>query len=296
MSEKQITYFQPSDGKELLRDLGQLTKSSILLAGGTDVLPMVRVRQPEVDAYLSLSHMEELKQIERVGDFMKIGAMATHTQLSEHPDIRKFFKALSMACERVGSRQIRNKGTIGGSLVNATPAGDMMPCAFLFHGEMEMMDFQGKLRRVPAEEFLTPEGKPNIGEREILKALWLPVTPERKSCFVKLGTRSEVTISQISICLSWEMYGSECRSLEGYLGAVEKRPLPIQSLSLLEGICPVPEEKTAQLSETLEELIRGIREVSTRESKLRITESEKVYKERAVKGVVYDAVKLFVEG
>lgn len=295
MSEKQIIYFQPSDGKELLRDLGQITKSSIILAGGTDVLPMVRVLQPEVDAYLSLSHMEELKQIERVGNFLKIGAMATHTRLSEHPDIRKYFKALSMACERVGSRQIRNKGTIGGSLVNATPAGDMMPCAFLFHGEMEIMDFQGKTRRVPAEEFLTPEGKSDIGEREILKALWLPVRPERKSCFVKLGTRREVTISQISICLSWELYGGECRSLEGYLGAVEKRPLPIQSLSLLEGRCPIPEEKTAQLSEILEELIRGIRQSSKRESRLRITESEKVYKERAVKGVVYDAVKLFGE-
>lgn len=295
MSNEGIMYAQPANRQELIRDLGRLIEPSVVVAGGTDLLPMIRVKQPEIASYLSLSHMEELKQIERVEDFFKIGSMVTHTQLAESPEIQKYFKALSMACEKVGSLQIRNRGTIGGSLVNATPAGDMMPCVFLFHGELEILNAEGQVRRMTAEDFLSPRGRSAVGCGEILTAIWLPVKPERQSCFAKLGTRKEVTISQISLCLTWEMKGQECCSLEGYLGSVDARPIRLTNLSGLEGVCPVADEKAAVLSGELEEMLRKIRLASTRESKLRITESEKCYKERAVKSVVYDAVS-FIRG
>lgn len=290
MSGEQIMYFQPGNREELIRDLGRMTEPSVVVAGGTDLLPVIRVKQPQIASYLSLSHMEELKKIERVDQYMKIGSMVTHTELAENEEIRKYFTALSMACEKVGSLQIRNRGTIGGSLVNATPAGDMMPCAFLYHGEMEILNAEGKVRRESAEDFLSQKGRSDIGCGEILTAVWLPVKPERRSCFAKLGTRKEVTISQISLCLSWEMRGEQCCSLEGYMGSVDARPIVLTNLSCLEGECPVGDDKADCLSEELAGIIRGIRLASTRESKLRITEGEKLYKERAVKSVVYDAV------
>ena len=136
-------YLQPKSFEELESSLLRLTDKSVILAGGTDLLPKIRSGKKEPDIYLSLCRLEKLGNIERQGDWLKIGAMATHEQAADNPLIREYFTGLAMACSRVGSRQIRNKGTLGGSLANASPAGDIMPCVFLYGGKIEIVGKEG---------------------------------------------------------------------------------------------------------------------------------------------------------
>ena len=110
MSE--VRYLQPERLSEVPALLDMLTERSVILAGGTDLLTSIRDKRPEIDTYLSLYRLPELRVVEETGGWLKIGAMVTHTMAAEHPAIREKFSALSRAGARVGSKQIRNKGTV----------------------------------------------------------------------------------------------------------------------------------------------------------------------------------------
>ena len=190
-----------------------------------------------------------------------------------------------MACSQVGSQQIRNKGTLGGSLANASPAGDIIPCIFLYGGKIEILGEHG-IRSVDAESFLLENGCTLLGRNELITSILLPLEEERKSCFVKLGSRREVTIAQISLCISWKEEDNEKKDMKGFIGAVDIRPVEFEKAYLLG---ENSEESREEAAAWLADKIRGIRSNRTRESKLKITEAEKLYKERAVKGIVFDA-------
>lgn len=300
-------YFQPKTLGELQTVLPEMTKYSAVLAGGTDLMPRLRQSQEAPDIYLSLCGIEELKQITLEQGHLRIGAMVTHNIAAHDPLIEQYFYGLKMACERVGSQQIRNKGTLCGSIANASPAGDIMPCAFLYGGVLEIMGYGGT-RSIKAEDFQRENGKAGLEAGEVITALLLPVREGLKSCFVKLGSRKEVTIAQISMCAAWnepvigtgenacgEMEACEGRKAYGDLrvcvGAVDLRPVefaPEELAAAAEGEQGAAKRAAAQLSA----LIRDIRMHRQRESKLKLTEAEKLYKERASGGVIDEMVKV----
>ena len=283
-------YCQPRTEAELLEVLGRMTEHSQILAGGTDLLIELRNKRPQVDILLSLWGLTDWIQIRQEGDWLVIGAMAVHEDIARNPLVKQYARALAMSCASVGSRQVRNKGTIGGSLGNASPAGDIMPCLFLLHGKVELLDAQGVSRLVPAEEFLDAGGKTILTPGVVIRSIWLPIQPERDSCFVKLGNRREVTIAQISLCFAWTRKKDRHEALEAVIGAVDRRPLWVPEAAELLAPLPVPDAAKDQLSRLLAERIQTIRLNRSRPPKLKITEAERLYKERAVRGVVYDAV------
>lgn len=290
MAGEHINYLQPKTMKELQEALSGLSEKSVILAGGTDIMVHIRDKKPHIDTYLSLCKLNEMQGISEQDGWIRIGAMTTHAEAASDDKIKRYFHALSSACDHVGSQQIRNKGTIGGNLMNANPAGDVLPCIMLFGGEIEMFSAEGIHERISIDKFLTEEGKPSLGRHEILMAIWLPIDDNKKSCFVKLGSRAEVAIAQISLCLSWKKKNGRYDSMEAYMGAVDTRPLKIEEVQSVLGNNPLETENMDAFSEILSEKIKAVRTNRKRESKLKILECEKLYKERAVKGVVYDAV------
>lgn len=280
-----MNYIQPSCMEELRRALSVLPERTAVLAGGTDLMPRLRAKRPELDAILSLWTIPELRSIEEREGWMRIGAMVTHAQAAGDEAVGRHFRALQMACSHVGSQQIRNKGTLGGSLANASPAGDIMPCLFLYGGQVELLGPEGG-RRLPAEEYLGADGRTALGVNEILTALWLPVVPELRSCFVKLGSRAEVTIAQISICTAWYERPEGPEIFSAWVGAIDRRPVPF----------PAPEhlaraDTAKQAADALAGEISRIKQIRSRPSKLKLTQAEQCYKERAAKGVVYDVLE-----
>lgn len=295
MEGTHINYLQPKTMQELQEGLSSLSEESVILAGGTDLMPHIRSCRPHIDTFLSLCKLKEMQGIIEQDGWIRIGAMVTHAEISLDTRIKKYFNALLSACAQVGSQQIRNKGTIGGNLVNANPAGDILPCLMLFNCEMETFSAVGVSKRIGVNSFLTELGKPSLGRHEVLTAIWLPIDCDKKSCFVKLGSRREVTIAQISLCLSWEKSGNRYDSIEAYMGAVDVRPLKIEEAQEVLGNNPLRTESMDALSEMLSEKIRAIRMRRKHESKLKVMDCEKLYKERAVKGVVYDAIAYMKE-
>lgn len=285
-----VKYYQPSSFEELYEVLPVLTEKSVILAGGTDLLITVRNKHPEIDCWLSLWSLDELKKIEKEENFLKIGAMVTHNQVAEHPLIKKYFQALSMACSRVGSQQVRNKGTLAGSIANASPAGDIMPCMYLFDGEIELLSSIGK-RRIKAKEYLNDEIRRKKENKEVIIALYLPIDKEKKSCFVKLGSRQEVTIAQISMCVAWKESGKGREKIASYIGAIDKTPVEFGGCSWLSGEEEI-EKSGEEASKILREQIKNVRLNRKRESKMKFTQEEKLYKERAAKGVIFDVLEL----
>ena len=127
MDKKENVFFQPDTLEEVRDILADMTEKSVILAGGTDLMIYIRDKKPDIDRYLSLCRLSELKKIKVDQDELKIGAMVTHNQAAEDLLIRKYFTALSVACGKVGSCQVRNKGTLGGNIMNASPAADTVP-------------------------------------------------------------------------------------------------------------------------------------------------------------------------
>lgn len=287
-------YIQPDTLKELVTGLAKMTSDSVILAGGTDLIIKLRSRHMNPDCMLSLCRVPELKSISESGGYLRIGAMETHDNIANNTLVRKECKALAMACSHVGSQQVRNKGTIGGSLGNASVAGDMLPVLVLFHGLVEILDSAGKTRKVDAQEFTLGIGRTILQPQEVIMAVWLPLHSHRESCFIKLGGRREVTIAEISLAFSWERSGQHFHKIEGVLGAVDTKPIYLQEVDEILEDRKVGKYEMDLLADSLSKRIRAIRENRKRQPRLRIQECEKVYKERAVKGIVYDALEIMM--
>lgn len=287
-----MNFLQPGNLSELVESLGQMTENSRVLAGGTDLLVNLRSKPANYDVILSLCKVSELTGISREGDKVRIGAMETHGNIASAPLINEFFPALSQACDHVGSKQIRNKGTIGGSLGNASVAGDMLPVLVLFEGEIELLCREGTTRLVPALEFQKGPSRTELTVGEVISAIWLPIQEGRRSCFLKMGGRREVTIAELSLSMSWYGEPGAFRQVRGVLGAVDVRPVVLdEAPGLLEG-CEIGEEQADALAQSLSERIRQIRLNRKRRPRLRIREGETLFKERAVKGLVYDVLEM----
>lgn len=280
MSE--TAYYQPGSMDELRALLPSLPDNTAILAGGTDLMIIIRNKHPQYDAILSLWRLDELRQITLQDGYLKIGAMVTHQAAVDSPDVAKYYRALHQACDHVGSQQVRNKGTLAGSLMNASPAGDILPCVLLFDGKLELLGREG-VRVISADELYGENGKPHLSPCEVLTGIWLPVREDLHSAFLKLGSRTEVTIAQISLCSRWTEEAGKLCIEKAYAGAIDRRPWPFPDPQLL-GRSDTAEEAAQVLSGR----IREIRLNRKRPPKLKITEAERLYKERAAKGVAYD--------
>ena len=104
-----MNFFQPTNREELASALASLSGGSIV-AGCTDFLAQRNGKVWHADAILSLTEMQELKQIELTGDSLAVGAVCVHSQVAQSPVVRQYFPALAMACSQVGCAQIRNRG------------------------------------------------------------------------------------------------------------------------------------------------------------------------------------------
>ena len=116
-----MNFFQPTNREELASALASLSGGSIV-AGCTDFLAQRNGKVWHADTILSLTEMQELKQIELAGDSLAVGAVCVHSQVAQSPLVRQYFPALAMACSQVGCAQIRNRGTLGGSIGTSSPA------------------------------------------------------------------------------------------------------------------------------------------------------------------------------
>ena len=225
-------YFAPWKIKEALEILSRYGKEIKIIAGGTDLLVQYYDRLYEVNGWLDLRYIKELKEVKIYEDKMAIGAMVTHTQLEKSEDIKKYFPVLSLAAADIGSPQIKNRGTIGGNIVNASPAGDLLPPLMAYEAQFRLLSNRGEVV-VPAEEFFIGPKETILKPDQLLTQIILPLPHERTyGSWIKIGKRKAVVIATITLALVVKMAedNKTIKEVRTCLGSVAPTPIEIKEI------------------------------------------------------------------
>ena len=174
-----------------LRDEGPL----VPLAGGTDLYVGFHFDTIPGRRFLDLQGLRELDGVRRHGETLVIGALATYTDLIRSPLVRRRLPILAEASRWIGSPQIQNRGTLGGNIANASPAGDTLPVLAAAEATVVLRRVDGE-RRVPVSSFYTGYRQTVMHPDELIVAVEVPRV-EGRQWFRKVGTRAAQAISKV---------------------------------------------------------------------------------------------------
>lgn len=187
----------PKDFSEALSLLQK--KEYTPFAGGTDLMVLFEAGVLPVGKYLNLRGLEDLGKIEVEKDTILLGALTTYTKIRENRILQEEFPMLRQAALETGSIAIQNRGTLGGNIVNASPAADSLPALLVYEAEIELVSAQG-LRRVPYQNFHTGYKESIRRPTELLSKIRLPrVWAGCQQKYRKVGTRRAQAISKVSM-------------------------------------------------------------------------------------------------
>ncbi len=185
-----------AEAKELLSK----RKEAKIIAGGTDLIPEIREKTPleTPETLINISSLKDLDYIEEGKEKIEIGSLTTHSKLSESAVINKYFSFLAKAAAAVGSPQIRNRGTIGGNLVNASPCADTVPVLVALGAEAKIIS-QEKTRTRKISRLIEGPYRISIKSDEILSSIIInKVNPESGTSYIKLARRNALAKSRIN--------------------------------------------------------------------------------------------------
>jgi carbon-monoxide dehydrogenase medium subunit len=249
--EVRFDYLRPSSIEEAIELLQRHGKGAMLIAGGTDVMVGIRENKFSPQVLISLKGLKGLDYIETYKDGLRIGAMSTHSQLTESLLIRESFTALSDAVDHLGSLQIRNVATIGGNISNALPSADTACPLLVLNAQVKIKGPQEE-RKLPLEEFFMGPGKTALRSDEILIELDIPsLPPNSGSAYWKVARRKamELPILGVAMMLSVQVVDSSSMkeafikraALEELLNALDRSEIYCREVRVALGVAaPIP--------------------------------------------------------
>ena len=171
--------------------------AAVPIAGGTDVMVEINFDARRPAALLDLNRVGELRSWQRSDGQVRLGATLTYTRLMA--ELSDVLPGLAMAARTVGSPQIRNRGTVGGNLGAASPAGDCHPVLLAADATVEATSARGP-RLIPAAEFFTGPKRNALAADELITAVLIPAAPGPQQ-FAKIGTRNAMVIAVCAFAL-----------------------------------------------------------------------------------------------
>src|SRR5215468_490289 len=142
-------------------------------AGGTDLMVLLEAGKLSHKNYVNIWQLDELRGIDVTNDYVRLGALTTYSEVQEHPLLQKEFPMLCQAARETGGIAIQNRGTLGGNIVNASPAADSPPPLLAYDAELELISNRGE-RRVQYADFHQGYKQMDIRPDELLKTIRLP--------------------------------------------------------------------------------------------------------------------------
>ena len=209
-----------------------------IIAGGTDLMIGLRKGDHTPQLIIDITRIEELRKIEEKNGAISIGAAVTHAEITSSPLITRYAKVLSDAASEIGSPQIRNLGTIGGNIINASPAADTIPPLLVLNAIGRVISREGE-KEVPLPQLFKGPYGTNLNPHELLVQIRFPKLPSgMRSGFIRLARRDAMAIARMSVAIVLEM---------------EKRKKQIKDIRIAAGsVTPTPR----RFSE-VEDLLRG---------------------------------------
>lgn len=192
-----------------------------VLAGGSDLMVQWSSgARPLPERVTNITALNELRGISVEGDVLRIGALSTHRELRQNPQVRELAPVLVAAAATVGGAQIQAMGTLGGNLVNASPAGDLTPALLVAGAVIYIASVKGT-RKIPLEDFLIDYRKLDLAPDELVVAVELVPKPAAATdAFRKVGPRAAQAISKVMIASRLEREGQTVRTAAISLGSV----------------------------------------------------------------------------
>lgn len=219
---KDCIYFAPTEVSEAVRLLAEYREKATIVAGGTDLVPKINYHKlkPKVLLYIGGLGLDYIRE---ENGRLVIGAATPTAKLASNHLVAERAGVLAEAARQSGSAAIRTTATIGGNLVNASPAADLATPLLVLDAELLLRSTRGA-RRVAVQDFFKGPGETVLESDELLTEISFS-PPKGRSVFLKLGRRKAMTLSVVNVAVRLEMDGTVCKDARIALGAMAPTPL-----------------------------------------------------------------------
>ena len=189
-------------------------------AGGTDLMVLLEAGKLPHRNYVNIWSLNELRGIDATDTHITLGALTTYTDVQSHPVLQDEFPMLCQAASETGGLAIQNRGTLGGNIVNASPAADSPPALLSYDAEIELISTEGS-RWLPYRGFHTGYKQMLIGPNELLARIRLPRnTRNATQYYRKVGTRKAQAISKVCLAALGKLEDNQISDIKISLGSV----------------------------------------------------------------------------
>ncbi len=220
-------YYAPKSLEEAVGLLEEHGEEAQILAGGTDLIPKIKQRILEPKHVISLKAIPELVCIKETPDGFRIGALTRLRTIELSPLINEKLPILGEAARAIGSVQIRNRGTIGGNLCNASPCADTATALMVLDAVAQVNSVEGT-REVPIWDFFDGKGQTIVAPNEMLKELTVPHLPKGTgSAFVKVGWTT-FDIATVNVAVALRLDDGKVADCRIALGACSPAPFRVR--------------------------------------------------------------------
>jgi OHCU decarboxylase len=220
----------PGSLSDVVSLLSQSPGEWLPIAGGTDLMVLYAAGKLQSRKLVSIWNLTELRRIEVTADQVRIGAACTYTDLQQHEIIRREFPLLATAARWTGGIANQNRGTLGGNIVNASPAADSLPALLVYDAELILSSARGE-RRVAYNDFHTGYKKTLLAADELVKEILLP---RRYSGYIsysrKVGARNAQAIAKVCVAALAKFENGRVRDFRMAAGSVAPLPLRLRKI------------------------------------------------------------------
>jgi len=210
----------PASLTDVLTLLNQQPGAWKPFAGGTDLMVLLEAGKLAHRNYINIWGLSELRGIEATDTHITLGALTTYTEVQSDPILRREFPMLCQAASETGGLAIQNRGTLGGNIINASPAADSPPALLAYDAEIELVNISGS-RWLPYHGFHTGYKQMHIAGDELLARIRLPRnTASVTHYYRKVGTRKAQAISKVCLAAVGRMNDGQISDTRIALGSV----------------------------------------------------------------------------
>lgn len=222
-------------------------------AGGTDLMVLLEAGKLSHKQFFSVAGLDDLRGVEMNADYVTLGALTTYTEIRRNETLQQGFPLLCAAAKETGSIATQNRGTIGGNIMNASPAADTPPALLVYDAEVELISQRG-VRWMPYQGFHTAYKKTRIAPDELLRAVRFPRrTKQWRQYYRKVGTRKAQAISKVCFAGAALMNNGAIEDVRIALGSVA----PIVQRALTTEDALRGQRATSQIISEAKEILAG---------------------------------------